>query len=415
MPVINAPTVSATGRVALTWSAVPVPTGTTLSYRVTITNVVTGVVSTVNVGGAAYNFRPTLLSLQQGLSFSVQAVATAIRVANPTVFGTTVGTPSNTVSFKAVQPAVPAVPTGLAATINGATGAVTLNWTAVTPAAGTTITYLAIIDGAAPVAITRGAALALAVGTTHTVQVATVATSQGLSSTSAYTTPLTIDLTAAAVPNAPATLTVTATTLTWTAPAALAGTGSTNVTYTYNVQKSVDGGVTWTLLTPTPITARTLAAASPVGTNYQYQVQAMATRYGLATSAAGAWKTTVFNTAPAANTTPVAALLATRRHQRDLDERVDQHHRLHHPASPGCRCMDHDRSGSGGNAERYDVFDHRYGRRGGQLHLPPVGNQPRWQHREFGGVQRSRHTVIEAAGGWKFSHRQFLYEPNEYE
>jgi hypothetical protein len=93
----------------------------------------------------------------------------------------------------------------------------------------------------------------------------------------------------------------------------LVGTGSTGVTYTYTVQLSLDGGLSWTpLALPAPGTARTLAALSPVGTNYQYQVAAQATRYGLATSALSAWKITVFNTAPEANSPPVAALLATR-------------------------------------------------------------------------------------------------------
>jgi hypothetical protein len=41
-------------------------------------------------------------------------------------------------------------------------------------------------------------------------------------------------------------------------------------------------------------------------------VAAQATRYGLATSALSPWTTTVHNTAPAASTTPVAALVSTR-------------------------------------------------------------------------------------------------------
>jgi hypothetical protein len=153
----------------------------------------------------------------------------------------------------------------------------------------------------------RGGTLALATGASYSVSVATVATNLGLSTTSAYSTPITVDLTAAAVPSAPATLTVTATALNWTAPA----TVSANSTVTYTVQQSINGGA-WTTLTPTPITARTLAVASPIGTNYSYRVAAQATRYGLATSALSPWTTTVHNTAPAASTTPVAALVSTR-------------------------------------------------------------------------------------------------------
>jgi hypothetical protein len=310
-PTLTAPTVAANGRTTLIWTAVPLTqvtpsTGITISYNVFASGVLLG--QTV---GTTFSYRPTLAALQDGVTYNVQAVATAIRQANPTAYGTTAGPLSNTVSFQAVGPAVPTTPTGLAATIAAATGAVTLNWTAVTPATGTTITYLVSVNGAPGVPMTRGSALAVAVGASYSVTVQSVATALGLSTPSAASAPITVDLTAAATPKAPATLTVNATTLTWTAPVALAGTGSTSVTYTYNVQKSVDGGVTWTLLTPTPITARTLAAASPIGTNYQYQVQAIATRYGLP-AATSAWKTTVFKTAPAANTTPVAKLLATR-------------------------------------------------------------------------------------------------------
>jgi hypothetical protein len=298
-PTLAVPTVSTTGRVTLNWTAVTPPAGTTISYRINLNG------TPLNTNLLTYSYRPTIAALQAGVTYSVQAVATAIRVANPTVFGATVGPVSNVQSFQASMPAAPAVPTGLAANSNAATGATTLSWTAVAPATGTTVSYLVSVNGAAGVPMVSGAALAVAKGASYQVTVATVATKLGLSTTSAYSAPITVDLTAAATPNAPATLTVNATTLNWTAPVALAGSGSTNVTYTYNVQKSVDGGSTWTLLTAAPITARTLAVASPVGTNYQYQVQAIATRYGLP-SATSAWKTTTYSI-PAANSTPVAA------------------------------------------------------------------------------------------------------------
>lgn len=301
-PVLAVPTVSATGRVTLTWTAVVPPAGTTISYLVNVNGV------PVATNRLTYSYRPTLAALQAGLSFSVQAVATAIRGPNPTAYGSTTGPASNVQTVTSTAPAAPAVPAGLTATIAPATGAVTLNWTPVTPAAGTTISYLVSVNNAAGVPMARGALLAVATGASYQVSVAAVATALGLSTASAYSAPITVDLIAAAVPSAPATLTVSATALNWTAPA----TVSANATVTYNVQKSVDAGVTWTTLTVTPITARTLVAASPVGTNYQYRVQAMATRYGLATSAPSAWTTTTFNTAPAASTTPVAALVSTR-------------------------------------------------------------------------------------------------------
>ena len=302
-PVLAVPTVSANGRVRLTWSAVAPAAGTTVSYLVFANGV-----QLAPVGfGTAYSYVAPLAQLQAGITYTVETVATAIRSANPTAYGSTPSLPSNGVKVGGAAPAAPAVPTGLAATIAAATGAVTLNWTAVAPAAGTTVSYLVSVNGAPGVAMARGAALALTTGASYTVQVAAVATEFGLNAPSAYSPAITVDLTAAAVPSAPATLTVSATTLTWTAPA----TVSTNATVTYNVQRSINGGA-WTSLTATPITARTLAAASPAGSNYQYRVQALATRYGLATSAPSAWTTTVFNTLPVQSTLLTNTLASTR-------------------------------------------------------------------------------------------------------
>jgi FtsP/CotA-like multicopper oxidase with cupredoxin domain len=302
-PTLAVPTLTTARRVGLSWTAVTPPAGTTISYIVYANGV-----QLVRTNLLAYNYRPTVAALQAGITYTVNAVATAIRVANPTVFGSTMGPASNAQTLNAKAPAAPAVPTGLAAAIAPASGAVTLNWTFVAPTAGTTISYLVSVNGAAGVPMVRGAALAVPLGASYSVSVASVATALGLSTPSAYSAPLTIDLTAAAVPSAPAALTVTATTLNWTAPV----TVSVNATLTYTVQKSIDGGVTWSTLTAAPIAARTLAAASPAGSNYQYRVQALATRYGLAASLPSAWTTTTFNTAPAASTTPVAALVSTR-------------------------------------------------------------------------------------------------------
>ena len=183
----------------------------------------------------------------------------------------------------------------------------TVNWTADTAATGTTLSYLVSVNGAAGVPMTQRSALALATGASYTVQVAAVATQFGLSTTSAYSPAITVDLTAAAAPSAPATLTVSATALNWTAPA----TVPANATVTYNVQQSINGGA-WNTLTGVPTTARALAVASPVGSNYQYRVQAMATRYGLATSAPSAWTTTAHNTLPAQSAGLTSTLASTR-------------------------------------------------------------------------------------------------------
>ena len=302
-PVLAVPTVSANGRVRLSWSAVAPAAGTTVSYLVFANGVQIAAVGF----GTAYSYVPTLAQLQAGITYTVETVATAIRTANPTAYGSSTSVPSNAQTVSAVAPAVPAVPAGLVANITPATGAVTLNWTPDTPAAGTTVSYLVSVNGAAGVAMARGAVLAVATGASYSVQVAAVATQFGLSATSAYSPAITVDLTAAAVPSAPATLRVTATALNWTAPA----TVSANATVTYNVQQSINGGA-WTSLTPTPIAARTLAVASPAGSSYQYRVQAIATRYGLASSAPSAWTTTVYNTLPLPSTGLSNVLASTR-------------------------------------------------------------------------------------------------------
>ena len=302
-PAISGSFVQATRMVTVTWQPVAAPAGTTISYIVNINGV------PVTTNQTTYTFRATVAQLSGGtpVNITVQSVARANRVAGQTVFGSTTSAESNTYSLQATGPAAPATPTGLTATISAA-GAVTLNWTAVTPAAGTTITYMVSVNGGTPVAMTRGSAIALATGASYSVTVVARASTLGLFTDSLTPATVTVDLTAAVAPVAPATLTVSATALNWAAATAV----PTNATVTYTVQKSVDNGLTWTTLTATPIAARTLAVLSPVGTNYQYRVAAMATRYGLATSAPSAWRTTNFNTAPAANTTPVATLKATR-------------------------------------------------------------------------------------------------------
>jgi hypothetical protein len=302
-PTVTGSFVQATRLVTLSWLPVAALAGTTISYIVNVNGV------PVATNNTTYTFRATVAQLTAAtpVVVTVQTVARAIRQPGQTVFGssTSLITTGSTYSPIVTGPVAPITPLGLAATVSAA-GAVTLNWTAVAPAAGTTITYMVSVNGAAPVAAVRGAAIALATGSSYQVQVEAVATSLGLSTPSQLSTAITVDLTAAAVPVAPATLTVSATALNWAAATGV----STNATVTYTVQKSVDGGTTWTAVTG-PTAARTFAIASPVGTNYQYRVAAQATRYGLAASALSAWKTTVFNTLPAASTTPVAALTVT--------------------------------------------------------------------------------------------------------
>jgi hypothetical protein len=293
------------GRVTLTWTPVAPAAGTTIAYLVLAngTQIARIAAAGTTAPATTFNYRPTLAQELFGITYTVEAVQTAIRVANPTVFGSATSAPSNSITLKAVPPTAPAIPAGLVATV-AATGAVTLNWTAVAPAAGTTITYLVSVGGGAGLPATRGAAFALATGSSYQVSVAAVATTLGLSTTGTYSTPITVDLTAAAVPSAPATATFNGagTAFNWTAPA----TVSAGSTVTYTVQQLING--TWTAVALAPATARTLAITTPVGANYQYRVAAQATRFNLGTSAQGPWTTTtVLNRAPAPSTTPTAA------------------------------------------------------------------------------------------------------------
>jgi hypothetical protein len=308
-PVISGSFVQATRMVTVTWPAVAPLAGTTVSYIVNVNGVPVPTTQTT------YTFRATVAQLTAAtpVVVTVQTVARANRVAGQTVFGSSTSTESAPYSPIVAGPAAPATPTGFAATVS-AVGAVTLNWTAIAPIAATTITYMVSVDGGTPVPMTRGAAItpALTPGVSHTVTVVARATSLGLFTDSVTPATTTVDLTAAATPNAPATATLNGagTTLTWTAPAALAGTGSTNATYTYTVQVTKDAGTTWTTLTATPLTVRTLAVTTPVGANYQFRVAAQATRYGQPPSVLGAWVTTTppLNRAPAQSTALTNAL-----------------------------------------------------------------------------------------------------------
>jgi titin len=256
----------------------------------------------VTTNNTTYTFRATVAQLSGGtpVNITVQTVARANRVPGQTVFGSTTSVESGPYTLQATGPAAPATPTGLAATISAA-GAVTLNWTAVAPAAGTTITYLVSVDSGTAVAMARGATItpALALGVSHTVTVIARATSLGLSTDSVAAAPVTVDLSA---PVAPATLTVSATALNWAAATVVPA----GATVTYVVQKSVNAGSTWVDIIGSPFTARTAAIASPVGTNYQYRVAAVATPYGSLPTAQSIWRTTTFNTLPAASTRPTA-------------------------------------------------------------------------------------------------------------
>jgi hypothetical protein len=223
---------------------------------------------------------------------------------NVTGSATSTSTPIDSLPLDLQAPLAVAAPAGVAATVTAA-GAVTLNWTAVAPVAGSTISYLVSVNGAAPAVVTGTRytpAPALALGSIYNLTVATRVTKFGLATDGAASTPATVvDLTAGAVPVAPLSLTATATRVSWPAATGL----SANAVANYEVQQSVNGGA-FTTITVAPFTARQVNVVTALGNNYSYQVRAVATRYGQ-TSAASGWTSGAFNTVPVASTTPVAA------------------------------------------------------------------------------------------------------------
>jgi hypothetical protein len=104
-------------------------------------------------------------------------------------------------------PAVPAAPTNLTASVtsNNGVAQVRLNWNAVAPAAGVTITYAVSLNGVAlPVTVTGTSfsptAAQMPVGVIYSVTVATQATSLGLTSTSVQSAPVSVNLLPPAAP-----------------------------------------------------------------------------------------------------------------------------------------------------------------------------------------------------------------------
>ncbi len=286
VPTLAVPTLSATGRVGLSWTAVTPPTGTTIAYiiyangaQLARTNVLT------------YNYRPTLAALQAGISYQVAAVATAIRVANPTVFGSTVGplsTPPQVVQVTAPTTA----PTGLVASApaNAGGGNYTSNltWNSVTGATGYVITptlngaVQAVINVGAAAGTTQTRAVNLVAGNTYTYTVA----ARDLVGTGPATAALTVNTPAAAntaVTSAAGAAAKSGITVSWT-------NISVNLTATpFTVQRRTvtAGGANGAWVTiPTPAITKngtgysiidatyTGATALVTGTGYSYHILA---------------------------------------------------------------------------------------------------------------------------------------------
>jgi hypothetical protein len=138
-------------------------------------------------------------------------------------------------------------------------------------------------------------------GSVYTFRVTAVNVTGAATSTSAPVLSLPVDLTAGVAPTAPATLTATTTKLTWPAATGI----SANATVSYVVQQSVNGGP-YVAIAGSPFTARNANVTSATGNDYTYQVQALATRYGLAAVTSGVTTSNKVSMAPAASTTPVA-------------------------------------------------------------------------------------------------------------
>ena len=267
-PTLALPTLTATGQVRLSWTAVTPPAGTTISYIVNVNGV-----QLVRTNQLAYNNRPTLAQLQAGLIYTVQAVATAIRVANPTVYGSTTGPLSNAQPLMVVLPTTPATPTASAlANAGGGNYNSTLSWApAVTGATSYVIqptlngVAQAVINVAGGATVTRN--VTLVAGNTYTYAVAAV----DLAGTSLYSTPLTVN-------TPPAQSTTPAANLLATRSIAVAWTNvSVNITG-FTIQRRLGAGA-WTAITPAPTVTQNGTAYSITDTvtaagSYTYRLLA---------------------------------------------------------------------------------------------------------------------------------------------
>jgi hypothetical protein len=203
VPTLATPTLAAAGagnvRVGLSWTAVPaasIPAGTTISYAVTANGVVLPATNRTTA-----NYALTFAQLQAGVTYSVQAIATAIRVANPTVFGATTAGASNAQTVQVSAPvALTAAPTASAPVAAGGGYTSNLTWPSVTGATGYVIqptlngVAQAAINVTAAAGTTQTRAVNLVAGNTYTYTVAVV----DLIGTSAASPAVTVNTPAAA-------------------------------------------------------------------------------------------------------------------------------------------------------------------------------------------------------------------------
>jgi hypothetical protein len=297
-PTLAVPTIATTGRVTLSWTAVPLTavtpsTGITMSYRLFANGV-----QLAQTNRTTFNYRPTAAALQAGITFTVQAVATAVRQANPTAYGSTVGPASNPQSLTVVLPAAPATPTN-SAVVAAAGGNYTSNltWTAVTGA--TRYVIQPVLNGLVQAAITVNAtagatsqtrAINLVTGNTYTYTVA-AASAAGVSLPSPV---LTVNTPAAASTGVSAAATGApgsgAITVVWNN---LSVNLLTPLSAAFKVERRIGAtGALWVTITPTilatgPTSYNFTDATGTSGTRYSYRIIANSAG-GISTSAASA-------------------------------------------------------------------------------------------------------------------------------
>ena len=293
---------TSTGAVRLSWTAVAPATGTTIAYVVRVNN---GTSTTVfPVTGTTFN--PTISQMPVGKLYTVTVEAVA------TQFGLSAASPAATTPVDLTAPPVPAVPTGLAATVNTTTGAVSLNWTAVTGASG----YLVTIDAGTPVLVTGRTNYtpvpAMALGRTHSVTVAARASRFTLTTDSVASAPITVDL---LFPVAPAIPSGLAATLVSATSANLAWIDNANNETAYLVT-IVRSDTTGAVVSTTPATVNRTAAqgtaiggavnytaAVAAGYSYNFTVMARAVKFGSTADSTASSAVTLDVAAPSAPST----------------------------------------------------------------------------------------------------------------
>ncbi len=258
----------------------------------TATGQVTSNVTTLPASG--YNFRVTAVNVT-GAATSKSAAALAEVKAPP-------------------APTAPAAPTNLTANVTNSTGAVSLSWSAVTPAAGTTITYVVgINDVKLPpqTGRTLNATAQMPLGSVYNVTVVAVATQFGVSATSTTFASTKVDLTAPLAPAVPSGLVATLASLT-SANLTWIDNASNETAYLISIARSTTTGTTTTTTTATVNRTATQGTATggnvnytatvAAGYSYSFTVTAQAVKFGTTASSAAAGPVTLDVVPPSAPT-----------------------------------------------------------------------------------------------------------------